>query len=434
MRPLPLFLALALFLSPLSAQAVEVQRVISPGGIEAWLIEDHANPILAVSLSWRGGAALDPELRPGLSHMTAALLDEGAGSYDSQAFQGRLEDLSIHLGFTSGRDSFRGSLRTLTENRDAAFEMLKLALTQPRFDAEPLERTRSQLLAQMAREAEEPNSLAAKAWAAQAFPGHPYGRPAEGTVEGIKAITKADMKDFAAKRLGRDNLILGVVGDITPGQLKPLLDQTFAALPAKAAKIAVADTRPAKAGQPVVVRKPIPQSVAVFGLPGIKRDDPDWYAAYLLNYVLGGGGFSSRLMVEVREKRGLAYSVYSYLQPYDHAGILIGGVATENGRVAESLALIRETIRHLHNEGVTQEELSAAKTYLTGSFALQFDGSDRLAGLLVSMQHDHLGADFLKRRNALIEAVTLKDVRRVAGRLLDPDGLIVAVVGDPKGM
>jgi zinc protease len=189
-----------------------------------------------------------------------------------------------------------------------------------------------------------------------------------------------------------------------------------------------------KPAKPVIIRKSIPQSVAVFGLPGIKRDDPDWYAAYLLNYVLGGGGFSSRLMLEVREKRGLAYSVYSYLQPYDHTGILIGGVATENSRLADSLALIRETFKHLHHEGITQEELSAAKTYLTGSFALQFDGSERLAGLLVSMQHDHLGFDFLKRRNAMIEAVTLKDVRRVAGRLLDPDGLIVAVVGDPKGM
>jgi zinc protease len=434
-RGLAAWLVALVVLASSPAQAVTIERVTSPGGIEAWLIRDHTIPILALEAAWRGGAALDPEGKVGLAHLLSGMLDEGAGPHDSQAFQGALEDLSVRLSFEAGRDTFRGRLKTLTENRAQAFELMKLALTQPRFDPEPLERTRSQILASLAREAEDPDTLAARAWFAAAFAGHPYARPANGRVEDVKGLAAGDLKAALGRLVARDNLIVGVVGDITPEALRPLLDSTFGALPAKTApRPGVADVRPHKAGPPQVVRKPIPQSVAVFGLPGLKRDDPDWYTAFVMNYILGGGGFASRLMIEVREKRGLAYSVYSYLQPFEHAGILFGGVATENARVGQSLDLIREALKHLRDEGVTHEELANAKTYLTGSFPLQFDNSDRMAGLLVTMQIDRLGIDFLKRRNALIEAVSAKEIRRVATRLLDPNGLIVVVVGDPKGL
>lgn len=434
-RPLFLALVLALGLMAAPARAVTIERVTSPGGIEAWLIQDHSIPILALEAAWRGGAALDPAGKVGLAHFLSGMLDEGAGPHESQAFQTKLEDMSARLSFEAGRDTFRARLKTLTESRGPAFDLLKLALTQPRFDAEPLERTRSQILSSLAREAEDPDTVAARAWFAAAFAGHPYARPSNGRVEDVKGISAGDLRSAMGRLMARDNLIVGVVGDITPEALKPLLDSTFGALPAKtAARPAVSDVRPHKAGPAQVIRKTIPQSVAVFGLPGIKRDDPDWYTAFVMNYILGGGGFASRLMVEVREKRGLAYSVYSYLQPFEHAGVFFGGVSTENARVGQSLDLIREALKHLRDEGVTAEELANAKTYLTGSFPLQFDNSDRMAGLLVTMQIDRLGIDFLKRRNALIEAVTAKEIRRVATRLLDPNGLIVVVVGDPKGL
>ncbi|CAA7624602.1 pitrilysin family protein [Magnetospirillum sp. UT-4] len=417
---------------PLSAGAVTVERVVSPKGIEAWLVQDHANPIVALSVAFRGGAAV--EARPGLANMVSGLLDEGAGPYDSQAFQGRLEDLAIDLGFEAGRDEFRGRLKTLSENRDAAFELFRLALTQARFDKEPVERIRSQILAGLARELQSPEAVAARAWFRQAFAGHPYASAVRGEPETVKAVTTAELKAYARTWLARDGMVIGVVGDITPEQLKPLLDSTFAALPARHPGITVPETAPKAPGATMVVTKDNPQSVAMFGEAGPKRDDPDWYAAYVMNYILGGGGFSSRLTEQVREKRGLAYSVYSYLSPYDRAGLIVGGVATQNARIAESLDLIRAEWRRMGEEGPSETELADAKTYLTGSFPLQLDSTAAIAGLLVAMQLDDLGIDYLDKRNGYIEAVTLADVRRVAKRLLDPARLSVVVVGKPEGL
>ena len=416
------------------AQAVEVQRVISPGGIEAWLVEDHSNPIISLSLAFRGGAALDPVGKEGQASMVAGLIDEGAGDLDSQAFQGRLEDLSISLHFSAGMDSFSGELQSLTENRDTAFDMLRLALTQPRFDAEPVERIRSQILAGLARSAEDPDTIAGRVLNKLLYPQHPYGRPSGGTLESIAAMQVDDLRRFTAERFGRDALVVGVVGDISPAELGSLLDTTFGALPATAGSFEVAKVEPNASGDLVVIEKDVPQSVVLFGQNGIARDDPDYYVAYTVNYILGGGGFASRLYEEVREKRGLAYSVYSYLYPLDHSALVLGGVATQNSRVAESLDLIRQEWKRMAESGPTADELRDAKTYLTGSFPLRFSSSNRIAGMLVGMQTENLGIDYLDRRNSFIEAITAEDARRVARRLYNESALTVVVVGRPDGV
>ena len=416
------------------AGAVEVQRVVSPGGIEAWLVEDHSNPILSLDLVFRGGAALDPAGKEGLANMAASLIDEGAGELDSQAFQGTLEDHSIRLRFNAGLDNFSGELLTLSAHRALAFKLLRLALAEPRFDEEPLERIRAQILAGLARDAEDPDAIAGRTLRALFFPAHPYGRPGDGTPDSVRAITAEDLRGFVERRVARDNLMIGVVGDITPDELAKLLDETFAALPATSEAVAIEETEPAGEGALVVVERDQPQSVVSFGHAGIKRDDPDYYAAYVTNYVLGGGGFSSRLYEEVREKRGLAYSVYAYLNPLDHAALVAGGVATQNARVATSLELIRKEWTRMAEAGPSAEELEAAKTYLTGSFPLRFSSSGRISRMLVGMQLEELGIDYLERRNSYIEAVTLDDVRRVARRLYDPAKLTVVVVGQPEGV
>lgn len=433
MRGLLLSFVLLIGLAP-AAHAVTVERVVSPGGIEAWLVQDHANPIIAIDLAFRGGAATDPNGKEGLANLTSGLLDEGAGDIDALGFQTRLEDLAIHLSFDAGRDAFAGSMRTLTENRDAAFELLRLALTAPRFDTEPVERMRAQVIANLRREAEDPDDIATKAWFKAAYPEHPYGRPTDGTPESVARITRADLKDFTARRLARDQLIVGVAGDITPAQLAPLLDVTFGKLPAKAAPFALPQATPRLSGEATVIARDIPQSVAIFGQGGLLRQDPDWYAAYTLNYIMGGGGFSSRLMAEVREKRGLAYSVHSYLYPFDRSAVWLGGVATKNTRIAESLRLIRDEWRRMAEAGPTEQELANAKTYLTGSWPLLLDGTQRIAGVLVAMQRDKLGIDYLERRNGFIEALTVDDLRRVASRLIKPDALTMVVVGTPDSL
>lgn len=432
MSKLRILLATLFCLCPiLPAFAVTVQKVVSPGGIEAWLVEDHANPIISISFSLRGGASLDPQDKTGLADMVCNLLDEGAGDLESRAFHEKLEDLAIALGFSASEDAIYGQLKTLAVNRDEAFSLLHLSLTRPRFDSPAVERVRAQSLAGLAEQEQDPNAIAGRAFDRMLFPDHPYGRPADGTPATVKAITIDDLKAWVAAHLGRDQLTVAVAGDIRPQDLAPALDRIFADLPAKAAPFTVAEVTPDAHGQTDIIRRQIPQSVVQFGAAGLKRDDPDWYAAYVMNYILGGGGFSSRLLNEVRVKRGLAYSVYSYLRPYDHAGLIFGGVASRNDRVAESLRLVREEWRRMAAKGATIEELANAKTYLNGSFPLQLDSTQSIARLLVTIQMDHLGIDYLERRASLINAITLDDIKRVAGRLLDADRLAAVIVGDP---
>lgn len=419
-----------LSLVPAPAHAtVEVERVVSDTGIEAWLAEDHTLPILSVQFSFRGGSALDPDGRQGLAHMVSGLLDEGAADMDSFAFQSELQDLAISLSFDAGRDAFSGSLRTITENRETAFSLLEAALTQPRFDAEPVERIRSQILTGLRFDEKDPNSIAGQRWFEEAFPDHPYRKRPEGTPDSVQAITPQDLKDFVATRFTRDRLVIGVAGDISAEELKPVLDAVFGDLPAESALPDVPDVEPAFTGGTIMVDMDIPQTVAVFGHGGIARDDDDFYAAYVLNYILGGGGFASRLMEEVREERGLAYSVYSYLYPLDHAALMIGGVATERGRFDTSLEVIREEWRKMAEAGPTRGELADAKTYLTGAFPLRFSSTGAIASILVAMQMDALPIDHLETRNAKVEAVTMDDVQRVAKRLLKPENLLVVAVG-----
>ncbi len=426
--------ALALLWVAPAAAATTPVRVVSPGGIEAWLVEEHAIPILSARIAFRGGAALDADDRIGRANMVSSLLDEGAGDLDSQAFQTRLEDLVIHLSFGSGQDTFTANLKTLSKNTDAAFEMLRLALTAPRFDAEAVERMRRQIQVRLARLSEDPDTIAWNTWSAAAFPGHPYGRPVEGTPETVAALTADDFRAFVAGQIARDRMYIGVVGDITADRLATLLDDTFGGLPQTGAVDDVATTEPAAPGRLIVVERDIPQSIVLFGHSGPDRSDPDYYAAYVMNHILGGGGFTSRLTNEVREKRGLAYGVYTYLSPRDRSALYMGRVATANARVAESLAVIRAEIRRMRDDGVTVAELADAKTYMTGSYPLRLDTNDKISRMLVGIQMEDLGIDYIERRNGYIDAVTLDDVNRMARTLLKPEDLQIVVVGRPEGL
>jgi zinc protease len=420
-------------LAALPANAVDVQRV-QAGDLEAWLVEDHSNPLIALTIAFRGGAATDPVGKEGLARMTAALLDEGAGDLDAQAFQRRLNELAVELGFSAGLDTVTGDMRTLTENRDQAFDLLRLALQAPRFDAEPVARIRGQLQASIRQQLERPASVASLAFFSTMFPDHPYGRPVMGTSDSLDAIGAGDLRGFVNRRIARDNLVIGVVGDITPEALAPLLQSTFGGLPAAAAPIAVDESAPGGEAEVVVEERPVAQSALVFGHQGPQRDDPDYYAASVVNHLLGGGGFTSTLYQEVREKRGLVYSVSTSLYPLDHAGLIVGSAATANERAAETVQVVRDEWRQMAEGALTAERLEDAKTYLTGSFPLALTSSERIAGILVGMQLDNLGIDYLDRRNALIEAVSLEEARRVAGEMLDPDRITFVIVGRPEGI
>ncbi|MBT4738931.1 MAG: insulinase family protein [Rhodospirillaceae bacterium] len=418
----------------MAVSAIDVQEVKTRDGITAYLAQDDSNPIIAFSFEFRGGSSIDPADKLGLSAMAAGLLDEGAGDLDSFAFQSTLQDKAIRLSFSANTDSFSGSVTTIKANADEAFRLMALALSAPRFDEEPVERIRRQILVSLARSAENPGRIARDTMFAEIFPDHPYGRPSNGTPETIQSITADDLASYTAQRFAKDRLIVGVAGDITPRQLRRRLDEVFVHLPdAIDTEWRVPDTAVTYVGT-VVVDKAVPQSTVYMAQPGLARTDPDWYTALVADYILGGGSFASRLMDEVREKRGLAYGVNTSLVPYESAPFMIASVGTRNESVAESIAVIRDEWRKFQADGPTADELEGAKLYITGSWPLRFTSSGRIASTLVAVQRDDLGLDFLDRRNDYIDSITLEDVRRVAGSLYKPDELSVIVVGQPVGV
>jgi zinc protease len=422
----------ALMMGPLLATpahaAAKIQHLISPGGIEAWFVQDATVPLIAMEYAFGGGATQDPADKPGVGNLVADLLDEGSGDLDSKTIHERLDRRAIELSFNSTRDYFRGSLRMLRDNKDEAFELLRTSLTSPHFDSTDVERIRAQVLSGLRRDTSNPTSLASRKFLEVAFGDHPYGRQVGGTLDSVPKIDVADMKDYVGRVLAKDTLRIAVVGDVDPATLGSLLDKTFGGLPAKASLTPVADVEAARPPQRAFIPLDVPQTVVVFGGPGFKRNDPNFMAAYIMNHILGGGTLSSRLYKEVREKRGLAYSVSESLLWMDHSALFIGNTGTRADRAGETVEAINKEVRRIAEEGPTQQELDEAKSYLKGSQMLALDTSSKLASALLQYQLDKLPIDYIEKRNAIVDAVTLDDARKAAQRLWG-QGLLTVIVG-----
>ncbi len=420
--------ALISFAANPSFAATKIQHLVTPGGIEAWFVQDATVPLVAMEYAFAGGATQDPADKPGVGYMVASLLDEGAADLDSKTFHERLDRRAIELNFTIERDRLRGSLRMLKEHSDEAFGLLRLALTSPRFDTDDVERIRSQIISELRRNSTNPNALAGRNFLKLAFGDHPYGHASHGTLESIPTIKTDDLRTYVRRVLARDQLKIAVVGDIEPTALAKLLDQTFRDLPAKGDLTPVADVVAAKPPQRAFVPLDVPQTVVMFGGPGIKRHDSDFMAAYIDNHILGGGSLSSRLYREVREKRGLAYSVSESLLWMDHSALFAGTTGTRADRASESIDAINNEIQRFAEGGPTQKELDEAKSYLKGSQMLELDTSSKLATGLLQYQTDSLPIDYIDKRNSLVDAVTLDQAKQVSKRLWG-QGLLTVVVG-----
>jgi zinc protease len=427
----PLAAIVTLFVTS-PANAMKIQAIKSPRGIDAWLVEEHSVPMMAMRFAFDGGSSQDPVGKEGLANFVTAMLDEGAGELSSREFQEREEDLSMRMSYEEAKDAFYGDFETLTANRDESAEMLKLALSKPHFDTDAIERIRQQLIAALVYAASDPDKVAENEWYAVAFKGHPYARPANGTEQSISTVTHDDLDGYRKRIFAKDTLKVVAVGDIDPDQLGRLLDEVFGDLPDKAQLTPVSKTTPVIGGKQEVIEMNVPQSVAVFGLGAMPRRDPDFIPAFVLNQILGGGDFASKLMQEVREKRGLAYSVYTYLDPDQHASIFSGGVATRNDAMGQSLDVIRDELKKMADKGPSQEDLDNAKNYLIGSYPLRFDTNSKIATQLLGIKMDAFGPEYVENRNAMIAAVTLDDMKRVAKSLLDTQNLIVTIVGKPR--
>ncbi|MCR8724881.1 M16 family metallopeptidase [Frigidibacter sp. ROC022] len=428
-----LFLALCTLVALPALAAVDIQEVKSEGGITAWLVEEHSIPFVALELRFRGGAALDAPGKRGAINLMTGLIEEGAADMDARAFAEARESLAASFRFDVHDDSMMISAKFLTENRDEAVELLRKALIEPRFDPDAIERVRAQVLSIIKSNASDPGKIASTTFNHLAWGDHPYGTDLNGTPESVAALTRDDLVAAKNRVMARDRLYVGVVGDITAEELGPLLDHLLGALPATGAPMPERATYQLKPGV-TVVPWDSPQSIAIFGHEGIKLEDPDYFAAYVLNEAVGGGNFSSRLMDEVREKRGLTYGIGSYLAPMDLGELIVGQFASANGKMAEALDVVRSVWTRVAEEGLTETELADAKTYLTGAYPLRFDGNGTIAGIIVGMQMAGFPIDYAATRNDKIEAVTMEDIKRVAKRLYRPEDLAFVVVGKPEGV
>ncbi|OJH44090.1 pitrilysin family protein [Paracoccus sp. SM22M-07] len=426
-------IATVLTLLALPAHAIEIQDVTSPKGIKAWLVQDDSIPFVALDIQFKGGASMDAPEKRGAINLMTALLEEGAGKRDSTQFAQAVEDLGARISFDADDDTLSVGFRALSENRDEAADLLALALTQPRFDDSAVQRVRAQVQAVIRSEATDPNSIAAKELARQAWGDHPYATSLNGTEESVAKLTRQDLVAAKNRILARDRVVVGAAGDISPEELGPLLDRILGGLP-EAATAPLPDKAELQlTGGTTVIDWDSPQTVVSFAGPGIAIDDPDYFAAFVANHILGGGGFSSRLMTEVREKRGLTYGVGTALATGLFGQSWQGGMAGGNDTTGQAVDLIRQEWAGMA-EGVTQKELTDAKTYLTGEYPLRFDGNGRIAAILAGMQLIGFPIDYINTRNDKVEAVTAEDVARVSKRLLDPAQLRFVLVGRPEGV
>ena len=425
----------AFLLLPSICLATEVKEITSSNGFKAWLVEEHALPLVAVRITFRAsGSAFDPDGKEGRANMTSALLMEGAGDLDARAFSDAVESRAIGMTMGVDEDLFNVSLESLSEHKDKAFYYLGLALTKPRFDTNAIERVKNQTLSIINEQQSRPGYLISRGWREIAFGAHPYGKEPLGTQATLPDLAKSDFENYAKRYLTKQNILVSAVGDITPEELSRLLDEHLGALPdrydpdSSVAEVTLPTTAHTK-----TIALDVPQTMVAFGSAGIKRSDPDYLAAYVMNQILGGGGsLSAKLGREIREKRGLAYAVFSELDPLAHAGSWRGGFATRNEQVDDAISVLNDTLRDFANHGPADQEFKDAKTYLTGAFPLSLDSNADIAQFLIVMQLNQLGIDYLDRRNAMIEAITKDHVAAMAKKLADPARLQIVLVGKPK--
>ncbi len=425
---------IAIFLLSLPATAeVAIQNVTTNDGHKAWLVEEHSLPFVALEISFRGGTSLDRPGKRGSVELMVSLLEEGAGDMDARAYSEAREALAASIGFRAGRDTINISAQFLTENRDQAAALLRAALIKPRFDEDAIERVRAQLLSSLKSRATDPGNILSEAWDLMAYGDHPYGSYDGGTEDSVQGLNRDDLLAAFGDTIARDQMYIGAVGDITADELADLLDALLMDLPATGGTLPDRATL-ALGGDQTIIPFDTPQSIARFGHKGLRREDPDFFPAYIVSQVMGGLGSDGRLMQEVREKRGLTYGIGAFLFELDHTEGVMGQFSSQNASMAEAIDVVRNEWAKMAQEGITQEELTSAQTYLTGSYPLRFDGNATIAGILVGMQMEGLPIDYISTRNDKVRAVTLEDANRVAARIFDPDALTFMVIGQPEGL
>ena len=412
---------------------VQIQQFDTPEGISVWLVNEPSIPIVSINVAWPGGSASDPEGLEGLANAVVYQMNEGAGDMEALAFQTRMEELNMSFGCSASRDWTGCSADMLRENADAAMDLVALAMNEPRFDDGPFERFQREALIGIKRRVTSPRFLANEAMEAALYPDHPYAR--ETSAASIDALSPSLALSHKDDLMVREGMLVTAVGAISPDELAPMIDKAFAGLPASGDLEFPEEVElNAPLAAPKLVDLPQPQSLVSFMAPGLQRDHPDFFTAYVLNYTFGGGGFESRLMKQLRVAEGLTYGIGTGLGFGGELASWSGRGQTRNETAGRFVDGIKAEMQRISKEGITEQELADAKAYLTGAYPLAFDSNSKIAGQMMGVRQQELGVDYFDRRNAAIMAVTLEDTNRVAAEWLAPERFTFVVVGEPEGL
>ena len=424
----------ALLLSATPALATpHIQHWQAKSGAQVYFVEDHGLPMLDVDVGFHAGSAFDSAAKSGVAAMTQNMLNLGSTGLSEDDISRKLADIGAQLGGGFDQDRAGVSLRTLSNpaQRDQALDIMASVLQHPTFPDKVLEREKARLISALKDEKTRPEAIAEKAFAKAVYGDHPYGLQPSGEIATVRKITRRDLVDFYTKHYGAKSAVVAIMGDVTRPEAEAIAEQMTAQLPVGGASEKIPPvTMHIKASEQRIPH-PASQSHILIGAPGVSRTDPDYFTLYVGNYILGGGGFVSRLMNEVREKRGLAYSVYSYFIPMQQPGPFRIGLQTRKQSADEALAIVRETLRKFIEQGPTAQELKAAKEHIIGGFPLRIDSNSKILGYLSMICFYGLPLTYLDDFPAKVEKVTVADIRDAFKRRVDPDALATVIVGAP---
>lgn len=434
-RVLPaLFTIILLWASTcLASPKIEPKRVVLKNGITMLFVETHALPMVNISVAIKAGAIYDPQDNPGVANLTAMLLDEGTKNRTSKQIAEEIDFIGGKLSASGGEDFSSASLVVLKKDLKTGMDLLSDILLNPAFPEEELERKKKETIASIISEKDDPGAVVSKAFYKAVFPGHPYGIPVEGEEESVGRITRDDIVRFYQQYYKPNNAIVAVVGDLGYKEAVALIEEYFRQW--GKSRITLPDvpavTKVTKKGS-ILIDRNITQANIVLGHTGISRDNPDYYAVNVMNYILGGGGFQSRLVKEIRDKKGLAYSVYSRFDVNKYPGAFSVEIQTKNESALEALEGIKAELKKIRDEKVSDEELKDAKSYITGSFPLKFDTNAKISNFLVQIEFYNLGLDYLNEYVKKIEGITKDDIMRVAKKYIDTENYIMVAVGNQE--
>ena len=414
-----------------NGEAFTIQSWHTTNGARVLYVPAPQLPMVDVQVVFDAGSARDGSL-PGIASMTNAMLNEGAGEWSTNQLAERFDSIGALYGASASYDMAMISLRALTDKAilSKAVNTFATVLNQPRFPEAELERIRAQTLIGLENQLQSPESIASKAFYKALYGEHPYASPTSGTMASVKTIKREDIAAFYKKYYVAKNALVAIVGAVTREQAEQLAESIIAELPAGAAADNLPKVKAIEQAVRIKKKHPSTQTHILVGQPGVKRGDDDYFALYVGNHILGGSGFGSRIMSEIREKRGLAYSSYSYFMPQRGYGPFIMGLQTSNEQAKQALELLNEVLTTFIEDGPTKDELRHAKKNITGGFPLRIDSNKDIIGYIAMIGFYNLPLDYLHSFNDNIEAISVEDIRQAFQRRIDPQHMVTVTVGD----